>query len=157
MYIEGIISKVQGYTAKLKLPQYDNTETEWLVIPQLFSVKNKSGYKPEIGTLAAAILNDDMTDGCILGAIYNDEDAVPENSENTEFIHFADGVKISHLQGSGELEFFASKIKFNADIECSSNITAALNVSDGKSSMENMRTIYNSHTNPNGGIVSEKM
>lgn len=149
MYVEGIISKIQGYQAKIKMPQFDDQETEWLHILQLFTVGNKSGFKPAIGTLVAALLSDDMTEGCILGAIYNDEDAPPEDTEGKEFIQFSDGVGITHE--NGQLIFNAQTVIVNADINCSKDI------SDKTSSMQSMRDTYNSHTNPNGGVVAEKM
>lgn len=150
MYIEGIVSKVKDYTAKLKLPQFDDTETEWLVIPQMFTVNNKSGYKPEIGTLVSAIVTDDFTDGCIIGAIYNDVDIPPEETENSEFFEFSDGVKIKHIAGSNEVQIVASKLNIKADIVCDGNIIASGDVSDKKGTVQSIRDWANSHAHTNG-------
>ena len=143
MYIEGIVSKTDGYRAKLKLEDYDDMETQWLVIPQLFTVDNKSGYIPAIGTLAAAVTNEDMTEGCLIGAIYNDVDTPPETSAN-EFIEFSDGVKIKHTTDTQTLEIEAENIVVKGNIVCSGD------VSDGAGTIQSIRDWANSHVHTNG-------
>lgn len=150
MYIEGIVSKIKGYTAKLKLPQYDDTETEWLVIPQLFTVNNKTGFKPEIGTLVSAVVTDDFTDGCIIGAIYNNVDVPPQNNDGAEFMEFSDGVKIIHVPNSNEVQIVASKLNIKADIVCDGNIIASGDVSDKKGTVQSIRDWANAHVHTNG-------
>ena len=72
--------------AKLRLPDFDDFETDWFFIPQLCTKKDTSSTCLSLDTLCAAVCNDDMTDGCIIGAIYNDEDVVIIGDKNVKYI-----------------------------------------------------------------------
>lgn len=144
MYIEGIISEVDGYKAKIKVAEFDDMETEYLSVLQMFTVGNKSGFKPEIGAMVAAVVNDDMSSGAIIGQIYNDIDTPPENSGDAEFIYFADGCGISHIPGTEMFFIKAGSVVIDADIVCNKDIA------DKNGTMQEMRKIYNSHLHTNG-------
>jgi len=169
MYVKGIITQIQGYKAKIRIPEYDNFETNFLDIPQLFTMQNKSGHTPEIGALVSAVLNDDMTEGAVLGQIYNDADAAPAELGGAEFVVFSDGVSISHIPGTKKLFFNAEDIIVNSKITCSDDISCAGDIScegdidskgditaeekikgdsveDKKGTMQKMRDTYNEHT-----------
>lgn len=145
MYIEGVVSLIDEKNLKVRLTveEFDNFTTPWLVVPQLWTVENKSKYLPKLNTLMSAILSDDMSHGAILGAIYNDEDTIPDDMQNKDFIKFQDGSSISH---SEEQEGFT----IVKNLRVIGDIVASGNISDNKSSMQDMRDTYNSHKHPNG-------
>ncbi len=158
MYIQGIISAVEGYKAKIIIKEFDDFETNWLDVPQLFTVNNKSGYTPEIGTLVSAVLSDDMTEGAILGAIYNSIDTPPKEFEGAEFFKFSDGVEIYHIPDSNQLFITADVLCLNVNelhvtgdikaqktLQADGNISSKMNVSDAMGSMVEIRAFYNSH------------
>ena len=158
MYVNGIISEVMGYKAKIKIPEFDDFETNWLYIPQLFTVRNKSGYKPEIGALVSAVLDDNMTSGAILGQIYNDIDSEASEMAGAEFIRFSDGVEVYHFADSNQLFVSADilcldvnklivmgDIQGNKTLNVTGDISSDANVSDLLGSMQKMRNTYNSH------------
>ena len=57
----------------------------------------------------------------------------------------------------GEASIKAVKTTFEGDVDVIGNITATKEVSDKKGSMQAVRDTYNGHTNPDGGVVKEKM
>ena len=151
MYVTGIITEIQGYKAKIRIPEYDDFETNFLDIPQLFTVSNKSQYLPEIGALVSAVLNDDMTDGAILGQIYNDIDAPDKTMAGAEHITFSDGVSVYHYPNSGQIFIHADTCCFDVkEFVVTGDIKGQKDISDSKGTMQKMRDTYNSHKHPNG-------
>ena len=146
MLVFGRVSNVNydDYTAKLQVDEFDNFETPWLVVLQLWTAGNKTGYMPEINTVAAAILNDDMTEGVILGAMYNKTDAVLSECNGNEFVKFSDGVTVSHTPNSNTLEITAENLIVNGNIVCSGD------VSDKAGTIQSIRDWANPHTHSNG-------
>ncbi|MCD8024756.1 MAG: hypothetical protein LUE64_04405 [Candidatus Gastranaerophilales bacterium] len=150
MLIIGEITDINEGMVQLTSSDFDFV-TPYLYIPQKFTLNGKSGFNLELGALAAAILTDDMTEGVFLGQLYNGVDTSPDNMSDCDFIQFPDGSSISHQAGSNTFEMNVETLKVSGDI------ISGGNVSDSTSSMQDMRDIYNSHTNPNGGVVAEKM
>lgn len=151
MYTQGIITEVEGYKAKIKISEFDDFETNFLDIPQLFTVANKSGYKPEIGALVSAILSDDMTEGAILGQIYNDVDAPDSVLNEAEFIRFSDGVEVYHLPDSNQLFVTADVLCLDVNtLVVTGDIKGQKDIIDQKGSMQKMRDTFNSHMHTNG-------
>ena len=155
----GEIIKLDGTKAKLKLYDFDCLESIWVHIPQLCTYKDKSFSGYEIGSEVAAILNDDNTDGVILGGIYNDEDVAVTTDGNVKKITFSDESTISYDKKN---HTFLMDIKGDVNIksentlvlDCDVKITKSLeveeDVSDEKGSMQQIRETFNSHTHSNG-------
>lgn len=144
MYIEGEIVEVKDYKVKIEVKELDGFITPFLVVPQKYTVKDKSGYMPKKGTLACAILSDDMSYGAYLGAIYNDVDTFVEENIDSDFIQYEDGSCIKHKEGSNS---------FNVTVEnlyVSGNIIASGDIKDKKGTMQNIRDAYNNHKHSNG-------
>jgi len=120
------------YTVKLRVDEFDNFETPWLVVPMLFTSKNKSAYMPDLNSICAAVLNESMTEGVIIGSMYNDEDICLSEYNGKEFIKFSDGTEISHTPDSKTLEIKAGSIlltgkgKFTGDLEVAGTLTASV-------------------------------
>ena len=151
MDVNGIISAVEGYKAKIIIKEFDDFETNWLDVPQLFTVNNKSGYTPEIGTLVSAVLSDDMTEGAILGAIYNGVDTPPKDMDGMEFFKFSDGVEIYHIPDSNQLFVTADVLCLDVNkLIVTGDIKAYKDISDEKGSMQKMRDTFNEHLHTNG-------
>ena len=151
MYTQGIISAVEGYKAKIIIKEFDDFETNWLDVPQLFTVNNKSGFLPEIGALVSAVLNDDMTEGAILGAIYNSIDKPPKDMEGTEYFKFSDGVEVYHVPDTNQLFITADVLCLDVNqLVVTGDIKAYKNITDKSGSMQKMRDTYNQHLHTNG-------
>ena len=59
------------------------------------------------------------------------------------------------IKGEGYIK--CTKMTHEGDINVIGNIIATKEVSDKKGTMQAIRDTYNGHTNPNGGVVKEKM
>lgn len=138
----GKVSKINedNYTVKVKLDSHDGFETPWLSVPMPWTRNNKAGFLPEIQSLCAVILSEEMTEGFYLGAIYNDDDKILVEYKGQEFIHFADGVTIAHKPDSKALMIKADKVIFDCDIECTKDI------SDKNGTVQSIRDWANTHT-----------
>lgn len=148
MYVEGTVCALDEANLKIKLQlaDYDDFVTEWLSVPQLFCVGDKARKSlPEINSLCAAILSDDMSHGAVLGALYNDEDTIPEDINSENFIQYSDGTSISHNEDEGGF-LIVKNLKVLGDIEASGDIK------DKKGTMQGMRDIYNKHSHSNGNM-----
>ncbi len=152
MYIEGVISEVDetGTKARLTVEELDDFKTPYLSVSQIWAVGNKSRLKALKGTLVGAILSDDMDRGMIIGAIYNDEDIIPQDKNNDDFIQFQDGVFISHEDGSNTLKLKADKVI----IDCTT-LESTGDVKDKKGTMQDIRDWNNSHCHTNGNNGSD--
>lgn len=164
MLIFGKVTAIDEENARVKLvvPDMDEWETDWLFVPQACTVKDKSYNIPEINTLAAAILDEDMIDGCIIGALYNDVDTCILGDKNTKYIKFEDGSEFKYDKTTGICTIAAKNgFNFTGDINLDGSLTATGDISDKTSSMQDMRDIYNPHTHtcpdgttstPSGGM-----
>ena len=160
MLVFGEIISIKGHMAKLKLNDYDFDESGWFFMPQFFTKGDKSSNILEIGSEVSAVTNDPHSDGCIIGALYNDEDLSVSTNKDLKIIKFSDGTiieydKSSHtfnlnikgttnLISENNVNITAPKVSITGDLEVSGN------VSDSKSSMQDMRNTFNSHTHGNG-------
>lgn len=160
MLVFGEIISIKGHKAKLKLRDYDQDESGWFFIPQIFTKNDKASNILEIGTEVSAITNNPHNDGCIIGALYNDEDLSVSTNKDLKIIKFSDGTIIQYdktthnfdldikgvanIKCENMLNITAQKVSITGDLEVSGN------VSDSKSSMQDMRNTFNGHTHGNG-------
>lgn len=134
--------------AKLKLPQYDDFETDWFFIPQLCTNKDKSSSLYSMDTLCAAVCNEDMTDGCIIGALYNDEDVNIIGDENIKYIAFSDGALFQYDKENHVLDvIIPGNVNIKADtLFIDGNIVCTKDISDKNGTIQAIRDAYNGHT-----------
>ncbi|WP_017807550.1 phage baseplate assembly protein V [Avibacterium paragallinarum] len=104
-YQEGIVSAVDINTHKVrcKIPALDDLETAWLH----YLVPNAGGNQfyclPDVGELVALILDARGEGGCVLGAIYNQQDPVPVANGEMFMLKFKNGTTISHNRATGDV------------------------------------------------------
>ncbi len=146
MLVFGRVSNVnyEDYSVKLIIDDYDSFETPWLIVPQLWTGSSKTGFMPEINSVCAAIMNEEMTEGALLGAMYNKTDTVLSTYAGKEFVRFSDGVEICHTPGSSMIEITADQIKINGNILCSGDI------SDKTGTIQAVREWADLHVHTNG-------
>lgn len=166
MYITGKIIATDGTMPRVKIEvaEYDNFTSGWLFIPQLCTVKDKAYNTMALNTLVAAVCTDDMQDGCIIGALYNDEDICIISDENKKYIFFEDGTKILYDKKEKDLLIdainsvnlkavqtnFKTDLNINGNLNVTGDIKADGDITDKAYSMAQMRNKYNSHKHTNG-------
>lgn len=152
MYVVGTVITIDDKMprVKLKLPELDDFETGWFFVPQMATVKDKSFNQIALNTLVGAVCTDDMQDGCVIGALYNDEDVCILADENVKYIFFEDGAKLKYDKSSHELTIIAQTTTMQTNLNVIGNITCTQNVSDSVGSMALIRTKHNAHVHGNG-------
>ena len=93
-----------------------------------------------------------MTDGCIIGAIYSDEDVSIIGDENIKYIAFSDGAlfqydKEKHLLSvivPGNYTLKVNKLIVDGDLVCTKDI------SDKNGTLDSVRQHSNNHAHSNG-------
>lgn len=166
MYITGKIIAIDQTMPRVKIEvkEYDNFISGWFFVPQLCTVKDKSYNTMELHTLVAAVCTNDMQDGCVIGALYNDEDICILSDKNKKYIFFEDGTKILYDKKEKNLLIdavnsinlkavqtnFTTDLKIKGNLDVDGDITSTGNISDKAYAMEEMRNKYNSHNHTNG-------
>ena len=172
MLVFGEIVSTKGHLAKVKLYDCEEFETDWMHIPQMCTVKDKSFSNYEIGTEVALILGENGDDGCIIGALYNDEDVSVSENNNIKTIVFSDGTNISYdkenhvflldIKGDATIKSergltldcdvkITKTLEVEKDVKVSKSIVAEEDITDKGGSMQDIRDTYNSHGHPANG------
>lgn len=155
----GTVTAINPETVKAKVQfAEDNMTSFWLPILQHKTYKDKFYFILSVGEQVACLMDENSEEGVILGSIYTSEHLSLNKSDmefaaNFEDETFANVNKethtltlsfpnihiIGHITHEGILD--------NTDgINSESNITSLADVIDKKSSMQDMRDIYNPHT-----------
>lgn len=104
-YQEGIVSGIDPKTHKVrcKIPALEDLETAWLS----FLAPNASGNQfyclPDVGELVAILLDARGEGGCVLGAIYNEQDPTPVSNSDIWLHKFKNGTIIQHDRATGNV------------------------------------------------------
>lgn len=131
-YQEGIVSQIDPTTHRIKatIPALEDFETAWL--PYL--VQNAGGNQfyclPDVGELVAILLDSRGEGGCVLGAIYNEQDPVPTNNSEMWQKTFTNGTVISHdrrtgdvtVSTNGTVRVQSSKVEITAPTEITGDV-----------------------------------
>ena len=136
----------------------DNVTSFWLAILQKKTYKDKFYFILSVGEQVACLMDENSEEGGILGSIYTSED-IPINESDNEFaVNFEDATYINANKETHTLTLSFPNIHIignithegtldnTAGINSESNITSLADVIDKKSSMQDMRDIYNPHT-----------
>lgn len=109
-YQEGIVSDVDAtkHRVRCKIPALEDLETDWLAVVTPNSGGNKFYCLPDEGELVALLLDARGEGGCVIGAIYNDEDKPPAADKNIWKKVFTNGTTIEHDRNSGDITIHAS-------------------------------------------------
>lgn len=155
----GHICNIDGFRARVKIDDEDGYITDFLPIVVSNSTVNDTNNPIEIDTPVAISLTNDGQDGVILGAIHTDNNPPIIKNNNKKYYRFKDG---SHFEYDPNTHILIADIKGEAIVTANkltvnSNLFVNGDIYDKKGSMQNMRDIYNNHTNPDGGKTPELM
>lgn len=104
-YQEGIVSAVDPKTHKVrcKIPALEDLETAWLSFLTPNAGSNQFYCLPDKGELVALLLDARGEGGCVLGAIYNEQDPTPTQDNEMWMKKFKNGTVISHNRKTGDV------------------------------------------------------
>lgn len=171
----GVVSSINPgkCTATVAFQEFGNLVTYDLPIVVKQSLSNKDYWLPDINEQVICVfLPIGIETGFILGSIYSSEDEPVIANPNKRSMIFSDGTSVEYDRSNHELTInvVSGKVNITAetahvtasttitgDLIVEGNIGATGNVSDGVSTIQAMRDIYNSHTNPNDGPPPQQM
>ena len=160
----GIVSQINPVLAQARVNFADDESTSyWLPIIQSKTMKDKFFVMPDIGEQVVCLMDENSEDGVILGSIYSSEDIPVVQSENEISMNLEDGSSINANKETQTLTVKFSKMHLIGDIQHdgfltnSDGIKSKADITDKKSSMQDMRNTYNSHTHSgvHGGTSSQ--
>lgn len=104
-YQEGIVTAIDAakHKVRCKIPALEDLETAWLPFITLNAGGNQFYCLPDVGELVALLLDSQGEGGCVLGAIYNDQDPVPVSDSEIWCHKFKNGTEISHNRKTGDV------------------------------------------------------
>jgi len=89
---------------RVQIDDADNVVTFWLPVMTTKAQDDKFYHLPDIGELVVCAFYEDNWDtGVVLGAVYNDSDAVPVANKDKVHIKFKDGTTIEYDRASHKL------------------------------------------------------
>lgn len=131
-YQEGIVSAIDPKTHKVrcKIPVLEDLETAWLPFLTPNAGGNQFYCLPDVGELVALLLDSRGEGGCVLGAIYNEQDPTPTQDGEMWMKKFSNGTVISHNRANGEItvktrgtvNVTASKVNITAPCEITGDV-----------------------------------
>lgn len=104
-YQEGIVSAIdpKSHKVRCKIPALEDLETAWLSFLTPNAGGNQFYCLPDVGELVAILLDARGEGGCVLGAIYNEQDPTPVQNSDIWIKQFKNGTIIQHDRKSGDL------------------------------------------------------
>lgn len=104
-YQEGVIIAVDAtrHKVRCKIPALEDLETAWLSFLTPNAGGNQFYCLPDVGELVAMLLDSQGEGGCVLGAIYNDQDPTPAKDSDIWMKKFSNGTEISHNRKTGDV------------------------------------------------------
>lgn len=159
----GIVTNIDENTAKARVKfAEDGILSHLLPVLQAKTLKDKFYTLPDIGEHVVCLMDENLEDGVILGAIYSDADNVPVISKDKLKIRFNDSTEIEY-----------DRLKHVLNIVCPAiNIQGAINhtglflntdgifsngeITDQTGSMQEIRNVYNAHTHNETDSVTKK-
>lgn len=156
----GIVTNIDESKAQARVQfnESDGMVSYWLAVLQAKTFKDKFYVLPDIGEQVVCLMDKNIEEGVILGAVYSAIDECPVISKDKVRITFQDGAEFEYDRKNHILDLLCETININALINHtglflnSAGVVSEGDVIDSKSSMQAMRSIYNGHTHndPNG-------
>ena len=149
----GTVIGINPKTVKAKVQfAQDSMSSYWLPVLQTRAYKDKVYVMPVKGEQVACLMDENSEEGVILGAIYTTENNAKFSSENVFSIDFSDGTFLNVSKESQTLTVsfpninLVGNINHTGSFSNTDGITSDSDITDKKSSMQDMRNTYNGHT-----------
>ena len=158
----GIVTNIDELKvqARVQFNDSDGMVSYWLAVLQAKTYKDKFYVLPDIGEQVVCLMDKNIEEGVILGAVYSGIDECPVISKDKVKIIFQDGAEFEYDRKEHILNLLCETININALINHtglllnSAGVVSEGDVVDSKSSMQVMRNIYNGHNhNDSNGVT----
>lgn len=185
MIRRGVIKAIQpGNIPKCRVALGDIVTT-WLPLCQGFSGANRTDSNPYAVGDAVTVISEagDLNNGRVFPGWNTGAMPVPEGSESEHITRYSDGTEIRYdrdahalkiiiatggsyeIVGKGTLRgpveiteglTVQGKSQLNSNVNVTGDLAATGEISDGKSTLDRVREIFNGHTHPENGSTTEK-
>lgn len=118
-YAHGIVIEARPGFCRVRLDNLDSLITAWLPVIYPRTQDDKIIWSLDRGEQVACLLDSNLESGCIIGAIYSDQDIPPTNNTEKFRIQFKDGGSIEYDRQSGAMDIVCkgpAKIKADAAV-----------------------------------------
>lgn len=102
-YKVGLVYESKPGHARVQFPDLDGMVSGWLPMIVKKSLKDKECLTLDIGEQVACVLDEYFESGCVIGAVYSDEDVPPVTSADKYHFAFFDGGSFEYDRNSGKL------------------------------------------------------
>lgn len=159
----GIVTNIDELkaTARVQFNDSDGMVSYWLSVLQSKTYKDKFYALPDIGEQVVCLMDKNLEEGVILGAVYSGLDEVPVVSKDKVKVIFQDGAEFEYDRKEHTLNISCETINVQALINHtglllnSSGMVSEGEVIDHTSSMQTMRDIYNAHTHNETNAITQ--
>ncbi|MCT4654353.1 MAG: phage baseplate assembly protein V [Cohaesibacter sp.] len=147
-YRRGKVIERQKGRVKVKFGDEDDNDSYWLSVAQKGSGANKSWSMPNVGEQVACLMDWDGEDGCVIGSLFNDEDAAPTDDADSEHILHESGLEIIANRKTGNLIIrgFGSAVMEGSDLHITANVRVTGDfIADGGSFTHEGKNVGHDH------------
>lgn len=150
----GIISEFDAKTMRARVSfEENNIVSNWLPITVQYSLKNTDEFPIEVNTPVWCIMHDNLNDGVIGGAYYNEDVQPIEKNENLFYREFSDGTKITYDLTSSKLTIESSGgVEIKGNLKVSGSVEAGQDVKAGTISLKT-----HVHSYMNGTVAAKTL
>ncbi|HEB1269008.1 TPA: phage baseplate assembly protein V [Escherichia albertii] len=122
----GIISDIDETSVRVRvtLPECDNLKSNWLAVLQRNSQDNKDYWLPDMGEQVEVLLDDNVEDGVVLGAVYSTVDTAPVASRDKRYVQFSDGAAFEYDRSTHQLTINGGIEKIVIEVIDRTNLTS---------------------------------
>jgi phage baseplate assembly protein V len=150
----GIVTNIDELkaAARVQFQDSDGMVSYWLSVLQSKTYRDKFYVLPDIGEQVVCLMDENIEEGVILGAIYSGMDECPVISKDKVSVKFQDGAEFEYDRKEHVLRRLCETIDINALINHtglllnSAGLVSEGEVIDHTGSMQAMRDVYNGHT-----------
>lgn len=105
VFTAGLVSQVDDAkgVARCRLPDLDNLETDWLSVLQRNTSQNQAYWMPDVDDQVMVLCDENLEEGCILGAVYSEVDTPPVSTRDKYHVKFSDGTTLEYDRASSTL------------------------------------------------------
>ena len=120
----GIIKEILADKGKVivSLEQDDDSDSYELSVLQRNTLKNRHYHLPDVGEQVYVLMDEQATEGMVLGSIYSEADPPPIDNANKYYLEFEDGTSVEYDRKEHSLKLKVSS-KGTIEIECEGNVS----------------------------------
>lgn len=149
----GLVSKIHNEKPLVRVNFLDdNSFSYWLNVLQSKTQNDKFYIMPDIGEQVVCLMDEHSEEGVVLGSIYSDTDKSPFTENKQIIIQLENNSLISINKEENNLTikfpniYFKGNIHHDGVFQNTQGIKSSGDIEDKTSTIEVVRTIYNSHT-----------